>query len=173
MTRSLRLFQYAVPLFLLALVVVLERLATPPVYVWALRAGTVAMIALLWWGIAQKRKRTLNVPLPSHYPVEPLQMLTLLKSLEPSSPHCLWSGALGQLWGMCLQGYQPQIPFAQDGNETWVWHLAGDKLLIDAGTKAEALVEGDFLKLPKGMGKGGLRCEGRRSYLLWVVPPTR
>ena len=76
---------------------------------------------------------------------------------------------MGQLWGLHVSGHQGSLPLAQKGDEVWVMHLKGEEVELDgAGQGIVTLNQGEFLKLPKGIGRGGLRSD--KAYLLWSVP---
>jgi hypothetical protein len=98
---------------------------------------------------------------------EPMDVERALKALDPLTPHCLWTGELGQLWGIHLQGHTSNLPTVVQGREVWVALLSGDALEIDGVVGPAAIQRGQWLRLPLGIGSGGLRAHN--ALVVWFT----
>ncbi len=130
-------------------------------------AGLCVVLTILL--LRTRRSRKLEKIAKAAFPPEPLNFLTLLKGMESMVPHCLWSGSNGELWGVYLNRHKLQLPFAQEGREVWFNHLKGNDVEVDTGVKALTLEEGQWMKLPGGVGPGGIRSSG--AFILYSIAP--
>lgn len=106
--------------------------------------------------------------LTQHFPVEPLEVGVLLKSLQSQSPHKIWQGTWGEMWAMSFRGAGEVFPKSHFGQEIWFYLIEGDEVQVDARSKPVALQEGQWVRLPHGLGKTGLRSTGA-SQIVWFL----